>query len=120
MYGTTLKSELYLPQCTLSKLTDEARYAFVCGAMAASYDAQMVRSIDRRITNRALRLSGGWDARRAGVGGGGGGGARANASNAGPFKLRFLTDHKRLVPRAAARGAPTGVSRAAARGTNRL
>jgi hypothetical protein len=58
-------------------------------------------------------LSGGWDGRwRAGVGGG----AKANANaNAGPFKLRFLTDHKRLVPRAAARETPVGAPRAAAR-----
>ena len=51
--------DLYLPGCVVSRLSDEARYAFLCGAMAARYDARMVRSVDRRITNRPFMLFGG-------------------------------------------------------------
>ena len=42
---------------------DDANYAFLCGAMAAKYDAQMARCIDRRITNRALMLGAGYRGR---------------------------------------------------------
>ena len=54
-----IKSNLYLPDCTVTKLSDDAKYAFLCGVMAHKYDAQMSRAIDARITTRALILCGG-------------------------------------------------------------
>ena len=94
-----IRANLYLPNCTVSKMTDDQRYAFMCGVMACEYGAQMARCIDRRITNRAVVLCGGCEdgdeeegdvmGRRRGV---------------GPFgtstKLRFYSDHKHLVTRA--------------------
>jgi len=40
-------------------LGDNARYLFVCGALAARHEAWLVREIDARITNRNLVLLGG-------------------------------------------------------------
>ena len=54
-----IKSSLYLPECTVTKLSDDAKYAFLCGVMAQKYTAQMSRCIDARITTRALLLCGG-------------------------------------------------------------
>ena len=54
-----IKSNLYLPECTVTKLSDDAKYAFLCGVMAQKYTAQMSRCIDARITTRALLLCGG-------------------------------------------------------------
>jgi hypothetical protein len=90
-----IRGDLYLPQCTMSKMTDDQRYAFMCGAMACEYGAQMARCIDRRITNRAVMLCGGCEEP----------GSRNGDTSAGPFgtamsKLRFYSDHKHLVTRA--------------------
>lgn len=92
-----IMSDLYLPECTVSKLTDDARYAFVCGAMAAKYGAQMARCIDKRITNRALMLCGGCDTSKEE--------AAAAAAGDGPFKLKFYSDGNKKSGRAAARAA---------------
>ena len=40
------------------KLPDEVRYALLCGAMAAQFEAQLVESIDCRISKRAIVISG--------------------------------------------------------------
>ena len=90
-----IRGDLYLPQCTMSKMTDDQRYAFMCGAMACEYGAQMARCIDRRITNRAVMLCGGCEEP----------GSQNGDESAGPFgtamsKLRFYSDHKHLVTRA--------------------
>ena len=98
-----IRANLYLPNCTVSKMTDDQRYAFMCGVMACEYGAQMARCIDRRITNRAVVLCGGCEDgdeeegdKADGDGEGGG--------SVGPFgtstKLRFYSDHKHLVTRA--------------------
>ena len=91
-----IRANLYLPNCTVSKMTDDQRYAFMCGVMACEYGAQMARCIDRRITNRAVVLCGGCEDGVAGEREGGG--------SVGPFgtrtKLRFYSDHKHLVTRA--------------------
>ena len=92
-----IRANLYLPNCTVSKMTDDQRYAFMCGVMACEYGAQMARCIDRRITNRAVVLCGGCEDRAEGDVDEGGG-------SVGPFgtstKLRFYSDHKHLVTRA--------------------
>ena len=49
--------ELYLTAASCN-LPDDLRYAMLCGAMAATYQAKSVGAIDRRITNRAIVLSG--------------------------------------------------------------
>jgi hypothetical protein len=100
-----IQKDLYLPDCVVSKLTDDAKYAFLCGAMAAKYDAQMARCIDRRITNRALMLFGGLsrEEMRADDGTGTGTGTRGGGS--GPFKLKIPVEHKKAVERAARRRA---------------
>ncbi|OUS43332.1 hypothetical protein BE221DRAFT_80866 [Ostreococcus tauri] len=54
-----IKTNIYIPNAIVSKLNDDARYAFMCGAIAAMHDAQLIRSIDVRITNRAIVLCGG-------------------------------------------------------------
>ena len=41
------------------KLPDDTRYALLCGAMAGEYDAELVESIDRRISPRAIVIGGG-------------------------------------------------------------
>ena len=53
-----LRVELYL-SVEHFKLPDELRYAVLCGAMASCYQAKSVAVIDRRITNRAIVLTGG-------------------------------------------------------------
>ena len=53
-----LQQSLYLPARSM-RLPDDARYHFLCGAMALAYGAQRVASLDRRITPRALILQGG-------------------------------------------------------------
>ena len=99
--------DLYLPGCVVSRLSDEARYAFLCGAMAARYDARMVRSVDRRITNRPFMLFGGGEggkktAKNEGRGAGTNHEARRRADE-GPFQLRFPMDHKTPTGREQAR-----------------
>ena len=100
-------ADLYLPECTVSRLTDDARYAFLCGAMAAKYGAQMARCIDKRITNRALMLAGGCETAAAAEAASREGAAATGASGGaatGPFKLKFYTDGgKKKVGRAARR-----------------
>ena len=92
-----IRANLYLPNCTVSKMTDDQRYAFMCGVMACEYGAQMARCIDRRITNRAVVLCGGCEDRAEGdVDEGGGSGGPFGTST----KLRFYSDHKHLVTRA--------------------
>ena len=112
--------DLYAPECVLSNLDDATRYAFLCGVLAHKYGASLVRSVDRRITNRPVMLFGGLSHRGAVAGGA----ARAAegdddatgaapegvpsnpvepAPPAGPFTLRFPMAHKRLVSRVAAR-----------------
>eukprot|EP01063_Lacrimia_lanifica_P017999 TRINITY_DN24980_c0_g1_i1.p1 TRINITY_DN24980_c0_g1~~TRINITY_DN24980_c0_g1_i1.p1 ORF type:complete len:414 (+),score=129.05 TRINITY_DN24980_c0_g1_i1:65-1243(+) len=54
-----MKYELYLPLSVVTKLSDDARYAFLCGVISHMYGAQMVRTIDRRITARAIMACGG-------------------------------------------------------------
>jgi len=49
-------------------LGDNARYLFVCGALAARHEAWLVREIDARITNRNLVLLGGSAWRAAATG----------------------------------------------------
>ena len=53
-----LRVELYL-SVDHFKLPDELRYAVLCGAMASCYQAKSVAVINRRITNRAIVLTGG-------------------------------------------------------------
>jgi len=102
-----IQKDLYLPDCVVSKLTDDAKYAFLCGAMAAKYDAQMARCIDRRITNRALMLFGGLsrEEMRADDGTGTGTGTGTRGGGSGPFKLKIPVEHKKAVERAARRRA---------------
>lgn len=52
-----LQVKLYLDAASFN-LPDDMRYAVLCGAMAASYQAKSVSAIDRRITNRAIVLGG--------------------------------------------------------------
>jgi SAM-dependent methyltransferase len=54
-----IKASIYLPATVVSKLDDDSKYAFMCGVMCQTYDAQMVRAIDTRITTRAIVLCGG-------------------------------------------------------------
>lgn len=51
---------LTLPECSL-EIDDDARYMLLCGAFANEHGAQMIRTIDRRITARPLILCGGLD-----------------------------------------------------------
>jgi len=55
------------------KLPDQVRYALLCGAMAEQFEAQLVESIDCRISKRAIVISGG--------GGGGGGASPSGVGN---------------------------------------
>ena len=112
--------DLYAPECVLSNLDDATRYAFLCGVLAHKYGASLVRSVDRRITNRPVMLFGGLSHRGAVAGGAAraaegdddatGAAPEGVPSNpveptppAGPFTLRFPMAHKRLVSRVAAR-----------------
>jgi len=54
-----IKASIYLPESVVSKLDDDAKYAFMCGVMCQKYDAQLIRAIDTRITTRAIVLCGG-------------------------------------------------------------
>ena len=55
-----MKTSIYLPDAVVSKLgTDATKYAFMCGAIATINDAQMIRAIDARITNRPIVICGG-------------------------------------------------------------
>lgn len=55
-----MKTSVYLPDAVVSKLgTDATKYAFMCGAIATINDAQMIRAIDARITNRPIVICGG-------------------------------------------------------------
>lgn len=55
------KSTLYLPDCFIAKVADDTKYALLCGVMAQKYHAQVVKSIDAKITTRSLVLCGGVD-----------------------------------------------------------
>lgn len=59
-----IKANLYLAETVISKLSDDTRFAYLCGVMSHKYDAQMVRSIDSRITTRPIVLCGGIDGYR--------------------------------------------------------
>lgn len=52
-----LQVKLYLETASFN-LPDDLRYALLCGAMAANYEATSISAIDRRITNRAIVLGG--------------------------------------------------------------
>ena len=54
-----LQAAHYLPEASSLKFSDEQRYAVLCGAMAATYGAEKIASLDRRITPRNLVLAGG-------------------------------------------------------------
>lgn len=51
---------IYMPICSVS-LDDATRHAFMCGALSCKYNAQLVKEIDRRITNRHVVICGGRD-----------------------------------------------------------
>mmetsp|Transcript_40990 Transcript_40990/g.108337 ORF Transcript_40990/g.108337 Transcript_40990/m.108337 type:complete len:561 (+) Transcript_40990:33-1715(+) len=53
-----LQTDLYLKLDSI-RLLDEAHYNFLCGAMAVSYGASRVVSLDARVTPRSIVLSGG-------------------------------------------------------------
>ena len=53
-----LRVALYMDALSV-KLPDDTRYALLCGAMAGEYDAELVESIDRRISPRAIVIGGG-------------------------------------------------------------
>ena len=53
-----LQTDLYMDLDSI-RLPDEAHYAFLCGAMATSYGASRVASLDARVTPRSIVLSGG-------------------------------------------------------------
>lgn len=54
-----VQKDLYMPNCVMQKLNDANRYAFLVGALAQKYDANLVRAIDAKITNRTLMVFGG-------------------------------------------------------------
>uniref|UniRef100_A0A7S1SIH7 Methyltransferase domain-containing protein n=1 Tax=Tetraselmis chuii TaxID=63592 RepID=A0A7S1SIH7_9CHLO len=54
-----IRTALYLPDCGLEQLPSDSRYMLLAGAFGGQYDAQIVRSIDRRITARPILLAGG-------------------------------------------------------------
>ena len=51
-----LRAEHYVPGTAL-KLPDDMRYTFLCGAMAQAYQAELIASIDRRISPRAIVIA---------------------------------------------------------------
>lgn len=65
----------------------------------------MARCIDKRITNRALMLAGGCETATATAAAAAGGDDAAGGG--GPFKLKFYTDGKKKVGRAAQRTTAT-------------
>mmetsp|Transcript_30950 Transcript_30950/g.69026 ORF Transcript_30950/g.69026 Transcript_30950/m.69026 type:complete len:405 (+) Transcript_30950:42-1256(+) len=55
-----IEKEMYLgSSCAVQLCDDTPRHVMLCGAMANEYGAQMIDSIDTRITNRAVVISGG-------------------------------------------------------------
>jgi hypothetical protein len=54
-----ITADQYLGNTCKVRLSDEQRYSMLCGAMASSYDAQLVTNIDCQITNRSIMLAGG-------------------------------------------------------------
>ncbi len=55
-----IRQKLYLPDCSVA-VDDETRHLLLCGAFANEYGAQLVRTIDRRITARHVMIAGGLD-----------------------------------------------------------
>jgi len=53
-----IRSDLYLSSCRMD-LDDDTRFVLLSGAFANEYGAQVVRTIDRRITARPILLAGG-------------------------------------------------------------
>ena len=54
-----LQVDAYLPASYSVRLSDEVRYALLCGAMASEYGAAVVWALDSRITGRGIVLGGG-------------------------------------------------------------
>ena len=54
-----LQVDAYLPASHSVRLSDEMRYALLCGAMASEYEATVVWALDSRITGRGIVLGGG-------------------------------------------------------------
>mmetsp|Transcript_10876 Transcript_10876/g.16640 ORF Transcript_10876/g.16640 Transcript_10876/m.16640 type:complete len:393 (-) Transcript_10876:2332-3510(-) len=52
-----LQAENHLHEKTLLKLSDETRFAMLCGAITAKYEPQSVTTIDSRITARGIVLA---------------------------------------------------------------
>mmetsp|Transcript_22758 Transcript_22758/g.51321 ORF Transcript_22758/g.51321 Transcript_22758/m.51321 type:complete len:411 (+) Transcript_22758:265-1497(+) len=55
-----IRQKLYLPDASL-ELDDQTRYTLLAGAFANQYGAQILRTIDRRITARHVVICGGLD-----------------------------------------------------------
>ena len=58
-----LQSAPYLPEARSVHASDEARYALLCGAMAAQNEAEFVWSLERRVTARCIE----WTTIAAGI-----------------------------------------------------
>ena len=54
-----IKKGQYLHENCNVLLDDDTRYQMLCGALANQFDAQVLVSIDRRITNRPILIAGG-------------------------------------------------------------
>lgn len=54
-----IKKGQYLHESCNVLLDDDTRYQMLCGALANQFDAQVLVSIDRRITNRPILIAGG-------------------------------------------------------------
>jgi len=55
-----IRTKQYLPACSI-ELDSDTRYNLLSGAFANSYNAQIVRVIDKRITARPIFIAGGLD-----------------------------------------------------------
>lgn len=52
--------DMYLGgECSVQLSGDDTRYTLLCGALAHRYGAQVITSIDSRITNRQILVAGG-------------------------------------------------------------
>jgi hypothetical protein len=55
-----IQKDMYLhSSCHVDLSDDNARYHLLCGALAMNYGAQLIGSIDARITNRNILIAGG-------------------------------------------------------------
>eukprot|EP01038_Epipyxis_sp_PR26KG_P004711 gene4711-6614_t len=55
-----INKDMYLgSECSVQLSSDEARHMLMCGALANEYNAQLIASIDNRITNRNIIIGGG-------------------------------------------------------------